>query len=157
MTDLPPFQRFLDAQRDVVWRYCVATVGHADADDVFQETFMAALRAYPSLRRTRTHNLRAWVLTIAHNKAMDHFTAGARRPVTVETLPETPVRDPEPRDDGLWERVRELPPKMRAAVTLRYAGDLTHAEVARALGCSEEAARRSAHEGLKRLREGTPA
>jgi RNA polymerase sigma factor (sigma-70 family) len=48
--------------------------------------------------------------------------------------------------------VRDLPPKQRAAVLLRYAGDLSHREVAVALGCSEEAARRSAHEGLKRLR-----
>jgi RNA polymerase sigma factor (sigma-70 family) len=48
--------------------------------------------------------------------------------------------------------VSRLPPKQRAAILLRYAGDLTHAEVAAALGCSEEAARRSAHEGLKKLR-----
>lgn len=149
---LPPFQRFLDAERDVVWRYLVATVGRTDADDVFQETFMAALRAYPDLRRTRTHNLRAWVLTIAHRKAIDHFNARNRRAVPLDELPETPVHDPELRDDGLWAQVRALPPRMRAAVTLRYGGDLSHAEIADALGCSEEAARRSLHEGLKRLR-----
>jgi DNA-directed RNA polymerase specialized sigma24 family protein len=60
--------------------------------------------------------------------------------------------DAEPRDDSTWARVRGLPPKQRAAVLLRYAGDLSHAEVAVALGCSDEAARRSAHEGLKKLR-----
>jgi RNA polymerase sigma factor (sigma-70 family) len=153
VTALPPFQRFLDAERDVVWRCLVAMVGHTDADDVFQETFMAALRAYPDLRSDRTHNLRAWVLTIAHRKALDHLGARARRAVPVEHLPEVPVTDPPGRDEELWDRVRALPPKMRAAVTLRYAGDLTHAEIATAMGCSEEAARRSAHEGLKRLRE----
>jgi RNA polymerase sigma factor (sigma-70 family) len=53
----------------------------------------------------------------------------------------------------VWDRVRHLPPKQRAALLLRFAGDLSHREVGVALGCSEEAARRSAHEGLKRLRE----
>lgn len=152
MTALPPFQRFLDAHRDVVWRYCVGMVGRSDADDVFQETFMAALRAYPDLRPGRDHNLRAWALTIAHRKALDHLAARARRAVPVAELPDVPTTDAPGPDDELWDRVRALPPKMRAAVTLRFAGDLTHAEVALALGCSEEAARRSAHEGIKRLR-----
>jgi RNA polymerase sigma factor (sigma-70 family) len=147
-----PFQRFLDAHRDRVWRYLVGMVGPVDADDCFQETFMAAMRAYPKLRPDS--NEKAWILTIAHRKALDHFNARKRRPLPVEELPEVPHSDPDPSDgDGAWARVRELPPKQRAALTLRYAADLTHAEVAVALGCSEEAARRSAHEGLKRLRE----
>lgn len=147
-----PFQRFLDAHRDRVWRYLVGMVGPVDADDCFQETFVSALRAYPNLRPGS--NEKAWVLTIAHRKALDHFNARKRRAIPVEELPPVPHHDPDPADgDDTWARVRELPPKQRAAVTLRYAGDLTHAEVAQALGCSEEAARRSAHEGLKRLRE----
>jgi DNA-directed RNA polymerase specialized sigma24 family protein len=57
---LPPFQRFLDAHREEVWRFLVASVGHIDADDCFQETSLSALRAYPRLRPNS--NLRAWVL-----------------------------------------------------------------------------------------------
>lgn len=155
MTSAPdpvPFQRFLDAHRDRVWRYLVGMVGPVDADDCFQETFIAALRAYPKLRPDS--NEKAWILTIANRKALDHFNARKRRPLPVEELPEIADRDATPLDgDGTWSRVRELPPKQRAAVTLRYAADLTHAEVAQALGCSEEAARRSAHEGIKKLRE----
>jgi DNA-directed RNA polymerase specialized sigma24 family protein len=147
----PPFQRLLDANRDEVWRFLVAAVGRDAADDCFQETFMAALRAYP---RTRVDNPRAWVLTIAHRKALDHHRAHARRPAPVGALPDVPAPPaPEPGDEGVWARVRDLPPKQRAALLLRFAGDLSHREVAAALGCSEEAARRSAHEGLKRLRE----
>jgi RNA polymerase sigma factor (sigma-70 family) len=67
--------------------------------------------------------------------------------------PSAPHEDPPRPDDDMWVRVRALPEKQRAALLLRFAGDLSHREVARALGCSEEAARRSAHEGLKRLRE----
>jgi RNA polymerase sigma factor (sigma-70 family) len=147
----PPFQRFLDAHREDVWRYLVAAVGREAADDCFQETFIAAMRAYPV---TRIENPRAWVLTIAHRKALDHHRARARRPVPVGAVPDAPAPPAaEPLSDGVWERVGDLPPKQRAALLLRFAGDLSHREVAAALGCSEEAARRSAHEGLKRLRE----
>jgi RNA polymerase sigma factor (sigma-70 family) len=144
-----PFQRFLDEQRDGVWRFLVAAVGRDAADDCFQETFLAAMRAYPP---RRSDNLRGWVLTIAHNKAMDHHRGRARRAIPVEHVPEVAVWDGEPGGDEVWERVRSLPGKQRAAVTLRYAADLSHREVAAALGCSEEAARRSAHEGLRKLR-----
>ena len=72
----PPFQRFLDAHREDVWRFLVASVGRDAADDCFQETFLAAMRAYPKMR---PDNPRAWVLTIAHRKALDHFRARKRR------------------------------------------------------------------------------
>jgi RNA polymerase sigma factor (sigma-70 family) len=147
----PPFQRFLDAHRDDVWRFLVASVGREAADDCFQETFLAAMRAYP---RMRPDNPRAWVLTIAHRKALDHFRARRRRAVPVGDLPEIPGDDPpEPRDDALWARVEDLPPKQRAAVLLRFAGDLTYAEVGDAMRTSEEAARRNAFEGLRKLRQ----
>ena len=150
---LPPFQRFLDAHRDDVWRFLVASVGPDAAEDCFQETFLSALRAYPRLRADS--NARAWVLTIAYRKALDYHRARTRRAIPVEAVPDvaaSPGPELEPQD-GVWERVRELPPKQRAALLLRFAGDLSHREVAAALGCSEEAARRSAHEGLKKLRE----
>lgn len=146
-----PFQRFLDAHRDSVWRFAVASVGRQDADDVFQETFLAAMNAYPRLRADS--NLEAWVMTIAHHKAMDHHRARRRGPELPGDLPEQPHHDAEGADEQLWEGVRALPAKMRAAVTLRYAADLDYAAIAKALRCSEEAARRSAHEGLKRLRK----
>ena len=146
-----PFQRFLDEHREPVFRFLVASVGRDAADDCFQETFLSAMRAYPKLRVGSNH--RAWVMTIAHRKAMDHHRATKRDAIPVQDVPEVPSYDDPPRDDETWARVHRLPPKQRAAVLLRYAGDLSHAEVATALSCSEEAARRSAHEGLKKLRE----
>lgn len=145
-----PFQRFFEQHSGAVWRYCVAAVGPTDADDVFQETFLAALRAWP---RLRSHdNLRAWVLTIASNKANDHHRGRGRRPVPTEAPPEIAVADPQPRDDALWIDVRALPPKQRAAVTLRYAADLDYTTIGTALRCTPDAARRSVHEGLQKLR-----
>jgi RNA polymerase sigma factor (sigma-70 family) len=151
---LPPFQRFLDAHRDAVWRFLSSMVGPADADDCFQETFIAALRAYPRLRADS--NPRAWVLKIAQRKALDAHRARSRRAVPVADpapLDGREQRTPEPLDDALWDAVAELPVRQRSAVLLRYVGDLPHREVAVAIGCSEEAARRSLHEGLSKLRK----
>ncbi len=152
MSHLPPFQRFVDDHRADVLRFLVASVGRHDADDAFQETFISALRAYPRLRPES--NLRAWVLTIAHRKALDVYRARRRRPVPVPELDDhaAPAADAAAEGDG-WERVRALPPRQRAVLTLRYVGDLTHGEIATALRCSEEAARRAAADGLKSLRK----
>jgi RNA polymerase sigma factor (sigma-70 family) len=156
--ELPPFQRFLDGHRDAVWRFLVSSVGGNDAEDCFQETFVAALRAYPRLRADS--NLRAWVLTIAHRKALDAHRARARRalPVADPAAVDGRPQPSEPlRDEALWDAVGELPARQRSAVLLRYVADLPHREIAAALGCSEEAARRSLHEGLTRLRKVVPA
>jgi RNA polymerase sigma factor (sigma-70 family) len=142
----------LDEHSGAVMAILRGAVGREGADDCFQETFLAALRAYPKLEDDR--NLRGWLLTIAHRKAIDHHRASGRRPVPVAEVAELAVDDgiQEP-DDALWAAVGALPPKQRAAVALRYGSDLPHGEIAAALGCSPEAARRSLHEGLKRLRK----
>lgn len=147
---LPPFQTLLDEHAESVMAVLRGAVGREAAEDCFQETFLAALRAYPRLEDDR--NLRGWLLTIAQRKAVDHHRANGRRPLPVAEPPEIPVLDPEP-SEGVWGLVATLPPKQRAAVALRYANDLPHEEIAAALGCSPEAARRSLHEGLKRLRK----
>jgi len=150
---LPPFQAFLDAHRDDVYGFLVAAAGPDQADDCFQETFVSALRAYPRLRRGS--NLRAWILTIAHRKALDAHRSRARRPLPVADVPErAAASNPSSAGDAeLWEAVRELPPKQRAAVVHRYVNDLPYSQIGEVMGCSDEAARRSVHEGLKRLRE----
>ena len=152
MTPLPPFQTVLDEHSAAVMGILRGAVGREGADDCFQETFLAALRAYPRL--DEASNLRGWLLTIAHRKAIDHHRANGRGAIPVADVPEVPVEDGIPqRDERLWGAVGALPPKQRAAVALRYGSDLPHAEIAAALGCSPEAARRSLHEGLKRLRK----
>ena len=123
-----------------------------DADDCYQETWLAALRAYPRLRDAA--NLRGWMLTIAHRKAIDHVRRQRRdadRP-----WPELPERAAAPRQPAARRRalgrVRELPPKQRTALALRYVADAAYAEIAAVMDTTEDAARRNVHEGLKRLR-----
>jgi RNA polymerase sigma factor (sigma-70 family) len=151
---LPPFQLAVDRHRDSLARFLAATVGPHEADDCLQETLIAALRAYSRLRPGS--NVRAWLFAIARNKALDEHRARARRPVPVAALDDGPGPGrpaPADGDEELWEAVRGLPPKQRAAVVLRFVNDLPHREIARVLDCSEEAARRSLHEGLARLRK----
>lgn len=141
----------LDEHATTVMAVLRGAVGRTDADDCFQETFLAALRSYPKLKDA--DNLRGWLLTIAHRKAIDHHRARGRRPLPVAEVAEVAVEDSELTGNGVWDLVGALPPKQRAAVALRYGADLPHAEIAAALGCSPEAARRSLHEGIKRLRK----
>ncbi len=165
---IPPFQALLDAHGRDVHRFLTATVGRSDADDCYQDTWLAALRAYPRLHDAR--NLRSWIFTVAHRKAIDHANARRRRAIPVAELPEGraasghplpgpavaggPAADPTAADGRpeLWEQVRRLPPKQRTAIALRFIADAAHAEIAQVMGISEEAARRNVHEGLKRLR-----
>src|SRR3954451_25060126 len=149
---LPPFQTVMDEHRHSLARFLAATVGPDDAEDCLQETLISALRAYPRLRGDS--NVKAWLFTIARNKALDEHRARARRPVPVaETAGGSAVAVADAPDEGLWIAVRELPPKQRAAVVLRFVNDMPHGEIARVLDCSEPAARRSLHEGLAKLRE----
>ncbi len=148
--NLPPFQQLLDAHGRDVHRFLIASVGRQAAEDCYQETWLAAMRAYPRL--SDASNLRSWIFTVAHRKAIDHVRRRGRSPVAVGAVPEQPVSDPERADDGLWTHVRELPPKQRAAIALRFLTDAPYAEIGEVMQTSEEAARRNVHEGLKRLR-----
>jgi RNA polymerase sigma factor (sigma-70 family) len=151
MAELPPFQTLIDEHAGEVMAVLRGAVGRDGAEDAFQETFLAALRAYPGLRDAR--NLRGWLVTIAHRKAIDHHRAKGRAAIPVAAVREEASFDPDPADREVWAAVAALPPKQRAAVTLRFVSDLPHEEIAAALGCSPQAARRSLHEGLKRLRK----
>jgi RNA polymerase sigma factor (sigma-70 family) len=150
--ELPPFQSFLERHRQSVLGFLRAMVGPNEAEDVFQETFLAALRAYP---RAEGRNLRAWVLTIARRKAIDHHRTRARR---AEPVAEPPAVGSAEASDGLgggeiWERVADLSAGQRAALALRFAADLPYRDIGAALGCTEAAARRRVHDGLETLRE----
>jgi RNA polymerase sigma factor (sigma-70 family) len=148
---LPPFQTLLDAHGGDVHRFLVASVGRTDADDCYQETWLAALRAYPKLRDAS--NLRSWIFTVAHRKVIDHVRARRRVAVPVGDPPEPPAAAPAPPpDDDLWSLVRELPPKQRTALALRYVADADYEEISSVMDTSEDAARRNVHEALKRLR-----
>jgi RNA polymerase sigma factor (sigma-70 family) len=122
-------------------------LGRQAAEDAFQETFVRALRAYPTLKHGR--HLRAWALTIARNVAID----GLRKPRADGSLPELAAEDVVAPHAEIEHLTEELPPTERAAVVLRYGYDMPYADIADALGSSEAAARQAASSGVRRLRK----
>jgi RNA polymerase sigma factor (sigma-70 family) len=146
-----PFEEIVEAHGPVVLRVCRALLGPADADDAWSETFLAALRAYPELRRDS--NVKGWLVTIAYRKAIDGLRARNRAPVPTGERMDSVQRAPDPLvDDELRAALRALPDKQRESVIHHYLGDLPYAEVGELLGTSTDAARRSAADGIAALR-----
>jgi RNA polymerase sigma factor (sigma-70 family) len=147
----PPFEIALEEHGPRIHSWLIARVGPDRADDVFQETMLAALRAWSGVR---ADSVRAWLFTIAGNKAIDEDRRAGTRPrpeAAIESWPSAEVA--ERLEDPVWDEVRSLPEKQRIAVTLRFRGDLTHREIGNTMRISEAAARRNVFEGLKSLRE----
>src|SRR3954453_20568589 len=144
---VPPFERFYEQQKGPVLAHLRSLLGRHDADDAFQETFLRALRAYPSLEHGR--HLRAWALTIARNVAID---SRRRERITSAEVPDLEsVDEPLPYEE-LRRLTAGLPQKERAAVFLRYGYDLSYEDIGEALGPPPEAARQAASSGVRRLR-----
>jgi RNA polymerase sigma factor (sigma-70 family) len=144
---VPPFERFYEEQQRPVLAQLRAMLGRDAADDAFQETFLRALRAYPTLEHGG--HLRTWVLTIARNVALDVLR---RERVTSAEIPDLEsVDEPLPFEE-LRRLTNGLPQKERAAVFLRYGYDLSYEDIGAALGSSPEAARQAASSGVRRLR-----
>ena len=144
---VPPFESFYAEHRDEVHAFLRRRVGGQRADDLFQDTFLRALRAYDRLEHGE--HLRAWVLTIAGRLIID--AARRERPET-ELAAEPVVDDVRPAFEELAPLTDDLPPKERAAVVLRYGYDLDYDEIGAALGSNEQAARQAASAGVRRLR-----
>jgi RNA polymerase sigma factor (sigma-70 family) len=147
VVQVPPFERFYEEQQSVVLAQLRRMLGRDAAEDAFQETFLRALRAYPSLEHGR--HLRAWALTIARHVALDVL----RKPRADGTVPELADEDRPAPHTELDHLTGDLPPAERAAVVLRYGYDLPYADIASALGSSEDAARQAASSGVRRLRK----
>ena len=143
---IPPFERFYDEHRSDVLRLLRRRLGVDRAEDAFQETFLRALRAYGRLEHGE--HLRAWVLTIAQNVALDTI----RRTRATGELVEIAANDASPAYEELAELTDGLGPKERAAVVLRYGYDLSYDQIAAALGSSPDAARQAASTGVRRIR-----
>lgn len=150
-----PFEAIVSQHGPMVLRVCRAVLGWADADDAWSETFLSAMRAYPDL--SDTANVQAWLVTIAHRKAIDVLRSRKRQPVPVEEVTEAPTGLGVPgADEGLWQEVRALPDKQRQAVAYHYVAGLAYAEIAEILGGTTDAARRAAADGIKNLRKNYP-
>lgn len=144
-----PFEQIVTEYGPVVLRVCRAVLGPVDAEDAWSETFLSALKAYPELPDGA--NVEAWLVKIAHRKAIDVIRASARRAVPVEDVPEKPSPSNAWAGD-LWDALARLPDKQRAAVAYHYLAGLPYKEIADIIGGHTDAARRAAADGVKTLR-----
>jgi RNA polymerase sigma factor (sigma-70 family) len=149
---LEPFETVVRRHGPTVLRVCRAVVGPDSADDAWSETFLAALRAYPAL--PPGSDVEAWLVTIAHRKAVDQLRAAARRAVPVAELPDAPTALglPGAADGELWAALAALPEKQRQTVAYHHLAGLPYAEIAALVGGTPEAARRAAADGVAALR-----
>ncbi len=161
-----PFEAIVTEHGPMVLRVCRAVLGPVDADDAWSETFLSAMKAYPELRPGS--NVQAWLVTIAHRKAIDQWRGRARRAVPAGDLADRGGLQevanghgvPGSWESELWESLKGLPSKQRQSVAYHYLAGLPYADVAAVLGGSAAAARRAAADGIAALRKsylnGTP-
>ena len=151
-----PFEKVVEQHGGTVLRVCRVILGVHDAEDAWSETFLAALRAYPDLPDDA--NVEAWMVTIAHRKAIDVLRERKRQPAPVGDVPDGPngLGIPGAEDGDLWQAVKALPDKQRQAVAYHYVAGLAYAEIAKILGGTTDAARRAAADGVKNLRKNYP-
>ena len=151
MTGKQPFEAVVAVHGPTVLRVCRAILGTADADDAWSETFLSAMKAYPGLPADA--NVEAWLVTIAHRKAIDVTRAAARRAIPVADPPEQATEaTSEDGTDTLAAAVARLPARQKQAVAYHYLAGLPYAEIAAILGGSTDAARRAAADGIASLR-----
>jgi RNA polymerase sigma factor (sigma-70 family) len=148
-----PFENIVAEHGPTVLRVCRAVVGSSDADDAWSETFISAMKAYPGLPDDA--NVEAWLVTIAHRKAIDIIRVQKRIAIPVEEVPDWPssLGNPGTTDNEVWEYVKFLPDKQRQAVAYHYLAGLPYIDIAEILGGTTDAARRAAADGIKSLRK----
>jgi RNA polymerase sigma factor (sigma-70 family) len=148
-----PFEAIVERHGPMVLRVCRAVVGPVGADDAWSETFLAALRAYPDL--PTGSNVEAWLVTIAHRKAIDQIRAESRRAVPFDDLPDRPTQHGVPGgwESDLWAALKALPPKQRASVAYHHLAGLPYEDIAKIVGGTSAAARRAASDGIAALRK----
>ena len=156
------FESVVSAHHGEIFRYLQRVIGRAgDADDLSQETFLRAYRAYGSLPGEA--NLRAWLFAIATNLAKNHFRSETRRRraygemrasmrETVEAAPEAELVS---RETGALVEgvVRRLPLKQRLAFTQRKIHGLDYEAIGRSLSCSAETARAHVFQAVRKIRQ----
>jgi RNA polymerase sigma factor (sigma-70 family) len=151
VTDKSAFDEVVLHHGPTVLRVCRAMVGPIDADDAWSETFISALRAYPSLPADA--NVEAWLVTIARRKVIDLVRRAERSAKPVAEVVDEPTEfDFGGSEIDVARLLSRLSDRQRQAVIYHYLVGLPYTEVAALVGGSPAAARRAAADGIAKLR-----
>ncbi|GAA4962437.1 SigE family RNA polymerase sigma factor [Actinoplanes utahensis] len=149
------FHRFVASRRAALVRTAtLLTAGDAHlAEDLVQSTLTKLYVAWPAFQRA--DNPEGYVRRTLVNALTDERRRWWRR--SERSMAEVPDRAAAPHaegdlSDGLRVALRDLPPRMRAALVFRYFYDLDVADTADALGCSEGTVKSQTARALDRLR-----
>ena len=150
MTD-ESFDAFVHARLPALLRFAHAVTGdpHTAADLVQDALERTGVRWN---RLDRLGDPEAYVRRAIINGRASRWRKH-RRETLVERLPERPVviEDRSDRDE-LWQHVRSLPPRQRAIIVLRYYEDMSEAQIAATLGCSQGTVKSQANKAIGKLR-----
>jgi RNA polymerase sigma-70 factor, ECF subfamily len=155
----PDFDELVERHSAEIFAYVWRMLREAhDAEDCLQETFLRAFRSYERVRAGT--NYRAWLYKIATNTARSQWQRRMRRERrTIDLDPERQSDEMSVADRierkallaAVARAVEELPDQQRAALILRKYQELSYAEIAAALECTEAAARANVYQAVKKL------
>jgi RNA polymerase sigma-70 factor (ECF subfamily) len=156
------FAELLESYEQEIHRFAFRMTGRPeDAEDLLQDTFLRAFKAFSRLPADANH--RAWLYRIAHRQALNLFRSRrvrATRPLgeadTVVEIQRSPESLTETRHltRALRCLIRNLTPRQRSALLLKKYEGLSYAEVADILGCTQENARAQVYQAMKKIRNG---
>jgi RNA polymerase sigma-70 factor (ECF subfamily) len=159
---LEPFETVMTAHHAEIYRYLRRiTFRSADAEDLSQETFLRAFRAYRGLPSDA--NVRAWLFAIATNLFRNDLRSAKRRRAAHDTV-KGRGREHDgdgPEDATLFNEARSavehvidgLPTKQRAAFVLRKVHELPYEEIAKSLECSADSTRAHVFQAFRKIRK----
>ncbi|UCB42077.1 MAG: sigma-70 family RNA polymerase sigma factor [Dehalococcoidales bacterium] len=158
--DKDAFAELYEAYFDKIYRYVVLKISNrAEAEDMTQQVF---LKAYQSIGSFKWKGVpfSAWLFRIAHNQMVDFVRKQSKRPTvrleeSIVSSDDNPLRTVENRFDIERLRVatRQLTATQQEVISLRFAGGLAIAEVARTMGKSEGAVKALQHSAVAALRK----
>ncbi len=155
------FEPVYRAQAPAVYRFCLTQLRDPfAAEDAAAEVFVAAWRSWH--RVDPALGPQAWLFGIARNVVSDHRRALRRRELlqsVLRSIPTERVADPEIalslREDVLraGQAIAQLKRRDQVLIGMRISSDLSHADIGRIVGMSENSVRVAIHRALRRVRE----
>lgn len=159
----PPFKEVVDKYINLIYFFALRWSRKEEVDDMVQNTFLKAFKAYDNFNFQSEGQLKSWLLTICRNTAIDKgrskmpvkldfedFEAIASSEDAEELLNEIIAKDDVQR---IIEKLETMEPIHQEIVRLRIFEDLRFEEIGRALGLSEPATKMKFYRVIQRLKE----